>query len=146
MTTCHRTFLTKVRKGYACACMYRQHRCTNISQKSFGLISWRGKENGCFYNDQQFCCLNNFFFQVTQKDPQSWLKTSFSNTEKIKFCSSIGKNLRMAEAGIQSHREAVVSSAACSCSCCLADGKMWGTTAPTPAAATVACLLSRTLA
>lgn len=97
-------------KGCACKCTRRQHRGTNISQKTFGVISWRVKENGSFYKIQKFCSLNNFFFQVTQKDPQNWLKISFTNTEKIKLCRSIGENLRMAGAGIQSHRESVVSS------------------------------------
>lgn len=124
MTTFHRTFLTKVMKGCACKCTCRQHRCTNISQKTFDVISWRVKENGSFYKTQKFCSLNNFFFQVTQKDPQNWLKISFTNTGKFKPCRSIGENLRMAGAGIQSHREAVVSSDVYSCSCCLTDGKM----------------------
>lgn len=84
-----------------------------------------------------------FPFELLRTIPGSWLRP-LSNTGKIKFCSSMGVKLRRSGAGTQSHRGAAGSSAACFCSCCLADGKLWATTASTPADAV--CPLSRMLA
>lgn len=117
--------------------MYKPHMETlqfNITEK---------KWEGAFIMTSSFSASIAFPFKLLRMIPRAGSRT-LSNTGKIKFCSSMGEKLRRAGAGTESHRGAAGSSDACSYSCCLADGRLWATTAPTPAAA--ACLLSRTLA